>query len=181
MSLILNFSSLTTGTQNTPSNLQTNSVTTAKAYLYLEDANGQVKGDSKVGSIQRADTIEVLSVSTDAYLPGNNPSAKKQYRPLVFTKLLDRSTAELFNDFVTSAPIVTANFRFFHALQSGQEVEYYNIEVTQGGFISSIRTFTMYDANGNPFQAEEVALGYSELQITNLETSVVAIITVGNA
>jgi type VI secretion system secreted protein Hcp len=80
-------------------------------------ANGaDIEGDSTVTSLERADTIEVLSLEQTVSRPFDRatlqPTGRRIYAPIRFTKRLDRSTPRLRQALINNE-VLAGHFRWF--------------------------------------------------------------------
>jgi type VI secretion system secreted protein Hcp len=101
-------------------------------------ANGvDIEGDSTVSALERADTIEVLSLEQTVSRPFDRatlqPTGRRIYPPIRFTKRLDRSTP-LLRQALVQNELVEGRFRWFRPNPSGDGTtqHFMTLSFTQG-------------------------------------------------
>ena len=101
-------------------------------------ANGtNIPGDSSVSSLDRANTIEVVSLEQELFRPFDRatlqPTGRRVYAPIKFSKRLDRSTPLLRKALVQNE-IVAGNFRWFrpNPVGDGTSERFFTITFTEG-------------------------------------------------
>lgn len=101
-------------------------------------ANGtDIEGDSPVTSLERADTIEVVSMEQQMSRSFDRatlqPTGRRIYAPVRFTKRLDRSTPLLRKAMVNNE-VVAGNFRWFRPDPdaSGTTEQFFTLTFTEG-------------------------------------------------
>ena len=109
-------------------------------YLTLK---GQKQGDIKGSVTQkgREGSIAVQYLQQNIVSPRDAasglPTGKRQHKPLVFRKSLDKSTPLLINALINNENITTAEFKFWRPnTQLGSEVQYFTIKLTNASFAS---------------------------------------------
>lgn len=132
-------------------------------------ANGtDIEGDSTVTSLERADTIEVISmeqqVSRSFDRATLTATARRIYAPIRFTKRLDRSTP-LLRQALVNNQVVAGNFRWFRQSPSGDGTTepFFTLTFT-GGRITKCTlklpdTLSADTASLPPLEEIEVAVG----------------------
>lgn len=135
-------------------------------HLFLTDDGGSViRGSSNVqgreGSIELRGLQHSIMLPTD-YMTGKITGAR-QHSPFQFTKELDSSSPYLFKAVATGQTLKSAEFRFYHINDAGQEVEYYKITLENVKVISV--SPVMYDTRNcqNTGHMEEVSLNYEKI------------------
>jgi len=144
------------------------------AYLKLK---GQKQGDIKGSVTQkgREGKIMVIAVSHEIVSPRDAASGlatgKRQHKPFVITKELDKSTPLLFNALVNNENISTWELLHFSpqisaAGGTGAEVNHYTVKLTNAKIVS-IRSVMLN--NKNPeltryAEYEEVAFTYQKIE-----------------
>ena len=140
---------------------------------------GQKQGEIKGSCLQkgRVDTIAVIAVSHEIVSPRDSasglPTGKRQHKPLVITKELDKSSPLLYNVLVNNENISEFNLEFWTPQLSAQtgvgaEKQHYTMELVNAN-IASI-AFRMLN-NKNPeltryAEYEEVAFTYQKIEWT---------------
>jgi type VI secretion system secreted protein Hcp len=134
------------------------------AYLKMKgQKQGQIKGSvSKSG---REGAIEVLSVSHEIVSPRDAasglPTGKRQHKPFVIQKAIDKSTPMLALAWSSNETLQTWELDFYQPGAKGVETPVYSIKLTNAN-IASIRLIT--DANGN--LKEEIMFTYQKIEWT---------------
>ncbi len=143
------------------------------AYLTLKgQKQGAIKGS--VTQKGREGKIMVIAVSHEIVSPRDAASGqatgKRQHKPFVITKELDKSSPILYNVLCTNENIIEFELQFWRpkatAAGSGQEVQNYTVKLTNAK-IADIQ-FTMLN-NKNPelmryAEYEEVAFTYEKIE-----------------
>jgi type VI secretion system secreted protein Hcp len=114
------------------------------AYLELHGSlQGHIKGSST--QIGREDLIIIHEVHHSIVSPRNMTSGlatgKRQHKPLVITKELDKSTPLLYDALVRNENINKFELQFWTPSASGQEVQHYTIELQNASIVEI--NFTM--------------------------------------
>jgi type VI secretion system secreted protein Hcp len=146
------------------------------AYLSLKgQKTGTIKGS--VTQKGKEGKIMVIAVSHEITSPRDAasglPTGKRQHKPFVITKELDKSSPILYNVLCTNENIIEFKLQFWTpkvgaGAGSGAEVQHYTVELTNAK-IAGIN-FTMLN-NKNPelmrfAEYEEVAFTYEKIQWT---------------
>lgn len=111
------------------------------AYMRLTgEAQGEIKGSvTKAG---REDSVMVVACSHEIDSPRDPasglPMGKRQHKPLVITKEIDRSTPLLMNALVNNENISELTLEFWKPSRSGKEEQYFTIELVNA-HIANIR------------------------------------------
>lgn len=144
------------------------------AYMRLKGAKqGDIKGS--VTQKGREDSIMVIAVSHEIVSPRDPssglPTGKRQHKPLIITKELDKSTPLLYNALCQNENIPELTLLFWTpqlkaATGVGQEVQHYSVKLTNAN-IASI-AFKQLN-NKNPELAryaefEEIAFTYQKIE-----------------
>ena len=154
------------------------------AYLKLK---GQKQGEIKGSVTQkgRENMIEVLAVSHEIISPRDAasglPTGKRQHKPLVITKPIDKATPLLAKILTTNENVSEFELKFYAAQVKatagiGQEINHYTIKLTNAN-IASIN-FKMLN-NRNPElmkfpELEEVAFTYQKIEWTWTDGGIMA-------
>lgn len=132
------------------------------AYLKLK---GQKQGTIKGGVTKsgREGAIEVLAISHEIVSPRDPqsglPTGKRQHKPFVITKTLDKSSPLLAKALVDNETLPTWELQLYQPAAKGGEALAYTIKLTNAN-IASIRI--MLDDKGNPI--EEVTFTYQKIE-----------------
>ena len=141
------------------------------AYMRLTGkSQGEIKGS--VTQKGREDSIMVIAVNHEVTSPRDAasglPTGKRQHRPLVVTKEIDKSTPLLMNALVNNENISDFELQFWQPSPSGQEVQYYTIQLIDAN-IANIR-FEMlnnrYPENMQHKEREHVSFCYQKITWT---------------
>jgi type VI secretion system secreted protein Hcp len=150
------------------------------AYLTLTGVTqGLIVGPvTKAG---REDTIEILETKHLVHYPldavSGQLTSQKKHKPITLTKEIDKTSPQLFNMWMTNENITLCTIEFYKNNSSGQEVQFYTIEL-EGARIASIRFEhqNTLDPETQPYPiTEQITLVYSKITITHPETGNVAV------
>ena len=157
-------------------------------YLTLK---GQKQGDIKGGVTQkgREGSIAVQYLQSSIVSPRDAasglPTGKRQHKPLVFRKSVDKSTPLLMNALVNNENLTTAEFKFWRpSTQLGTEQQYFTIKLTNANIASSnLYHPDSYDStapaisngtSGGGQELEEFSLTYQKIQWTYVDGGITA-------
>lgn len=146
------------------------------AYLKLK---GQKQGDIKGSVTQkgREGKIMVIAVSHEIVSPRDPASGqatgKRQHKPFVITKQVDKSSPLLFNALVNNENITSWELQFFApktqgAGGTGVEVNHYTIKLTNAQLVD-IKTIMLNNKNPDLVkfaEYEEIAFTYQKIEWT---------------
>jgi type VI secretion system secreted protein Hcp len=116
--------------------------------LYIAKIEGETQGAIKGGVTQkgRQDWIECHAYHHEVVSPRDTasglPTGKRQHKPLVITKSLDKSSPLLMNALVNNENLKTVEFRFFRPSATGAEQHYYTIELVNAN-IAEIHPYVL--------------------------------------
>jgi type VI secretion system secreted protein Hcp len=141
------------------------------AYLKLK---AQTQGDIKGSVTQkgREDSIMVISVQHEIISPRDSasglPTGKRQHKPIVITKELDKASPLLYNALCNNENISEWELQFWRPSREGTEVNAYTVKLTNAN-IASIE-FEMPN-NRNPdlsklAEREHIAFTYQKIEWT---------------
>ncbi|PLR47075.1 Hcp family type VI secretion system effector [Chimaeribacter arupi] len=110
-------------------------------HLFLTDDGGAlIRGSSDVQG--REGSMEVRALHHSLSLPTDPMTGKvtstRQHSPFHFTKELDSASPYLFKASATGQTLKSAEFRFYHINDAGQEVEYYRIINKNGSLMGAV-------------------------------------------
>lgn len=135
-------------------------------HLFLTDDGGaRIRGASDVegreGSVELRGLHHCLTLPTDVMT--GKVTGTRQHSPFQFTKELDSASPYLFKAAATGQTLKSAEFRFYHINDAGQEVEYYRITLEKVKVISV--SPAMHDTRACPGTGhmEDVALNYEKI------------------
>lgn len=100
------------------------------AYLWLKDDGGaDIKGSVDVRA--REGSIEIHSFAHGLHLPTDNMTGKitgtRVHSALTFEKEFDTSSPYLYKAVAKGQTLKSAEFKWYHINDAGQEVEYFNM------------------------------------------------------
>lgn len=100
------------------------------AYLWLKDDGGaDIKGSVDVRA--REGSIEIHSFAHGLHLPTDNMTGKitgtRVHSALTFEKEFDSSSPYLYKAVAKGQTLKSAEFKWYHINDAGQEVEYFNM------------------------------------------------------
>ncbi|MFP7754274.1 Hcp family type VI secretion system effector [Thermodesulfobacteriota bacterium B35] len=138
------------------------------AYLKLTaESTGEIKGS--VTQAGREDSIMVIAVEHEIVSPrdvaSGLPTGKRQHKPLVITKEVDKSSPLLYTVLVNNENITKWELRFWQPSPSGQEVQHYTIQL-ENASISGIQLEMLnnkYPENMAHKEREHVAFTYQKI------------------
>lgn len=138
------------------------------AYLKLEgETQGQVKGS--VTQVGREDSIMVIAVNHEILTPRDAASGmatgKRQHKPLVITKEVDKSTPLLYNILTNNENCTKWSLEFWQPSSSGKEFQHYTIELINAN-LCSIKLEMLnnkYPENMQLKEREHVAFTYQKI------------------
>jgi len=138
------------------------------AYLRL---TGETQGEIKGGVTQagREDSILVIGMSHSVNSPrdaaSGQPTGKRQHKPITLTKPIDRASPLLAHALVNNENITSFTLRFWEPSRSGQEVQFYTIQL-ENATVSDIRTEMLnnkYPENMQHEVREHVSFTYQKI------------------
>lgn len=139
------------------------------AYLKLR---GQKQGDIKGSVTQkgREGKIMVIAVSHDVVSPRDaatgQATGKRQHRPLIITKEVDRASPLLSSALVNNETLTEFELQFFQATPSGTERNHYTIRLINANVASiGLRMANNKDPATMKFaEYEEIAFTYQRIE-----------------
>jgi len=138
------------------------------AYMRLTgETQGEIKGS--VTQAGREDSIMIIGYSHEVISPrdaaSGMASGKRQHKPIVITKELDKSTPILANVLYNNENLTSWELRFWRPSPSGQEVQFYTVELVNAT-IASVRSEMLnnkYPENMQHREREHVAFTYQKI------------------
>jgi type VI secretion system secreted protein Hcp len=138
------------------------------AYMKLTGATqGEIKGS--VTQSGREDSIMVIGFNHEVVSPRDAasglPTGKRQHKPLVITKEIDKSSPLLMNVLTNNENLSDWELRFWQPSATGQEVQHYTIELKNGN-IAGIRAEMLnnkYPENMQHKEREHVSFTYQKV------------------
>ena len=102
-------------------------------HLFLKDDGGaMIRGGSDVqdreGSVELRGLTHNLSIPTDGAT--GKLTGTRKHAPFLFDKGIDSSSPYLYKAVATGQTLQSAEFKFYHINNAGQEVEYFNMDLT---------------------------------------------------
>ena len=141
------------------------------AYLMMEgDTQGNVEGSCTQAG--REGKMEIYGFSHEVISPRDAasglPTGKRQHKPFVVTKPVDKATPITFNVLVNNENLSTWRLECWRPSRSGKEFQYYSIELTNAS-VASVRTEMLnnkYPENMKHEVREHVAYCYQKITWT---------------
>jgi len=149
------------------------------AYLKLEgETQGEIKGS--VTQAGREDSIMVIGFSHEVESPrdaaSGMPTGKRQHKPLIITKEIDKATPLLQNVLVRNEQIPKWELQFWQPSPSGQENQFYTIKL-ENASVSCIRAEMLnnkYPENMQHKEREHISFCYQKIIWTFMEGGIEA-------
>ncbi len=149
------------------------------AYLRL---TGETQADI-LGSVTQAgreDSIMVIGCSNEVVSPRDAasglPTGKRQHKPLVITKEIDKSTPLLYYSLINNENITAWELQFWQPSSAGPEVQFYTIKLTNAS-IAGIRGEMLnnkYPENMPHKEREHVSFVYQKIEWTWMDGGISA-------
>jgi type VI secretion system secreted protein Hcp len=141
------------------------------AYLKLTgETQGEIKGS--VTQAGREDSILVIATAHEIVSPRDAasglPTGKRQHKPFVVSKELDKSTPLLMNALVNNENISSLECRYWQPSASGQEVQHYTVELTNAS-IAAVRSEMLNNKvpeNMQHKEREHISFCYQKITLT---------------
>jgi len=150
------------------------------AYLKMKgEKTGDIKGS--VTQKGREDSIMVIAVNHEIVSPRDAasglPTGKRQHKPIVLTKELDKSSPLLYNVLCNNETLTEWELKFWQPSPTGAEKQHYTVKLTNAN-IASIRLIMLN--NKNPeltryAEYEEVAFTYQKVEWTWVDGGITAL------
>ncbi len=149
------------------------------AYLKL---TGQTQGEIKGSVTQkgREDSIMVIAMSHEVVSPRDAasglPTGKRQHKPFVIIKEVDKSTPLLFNILVNNENITKWKLQFWQPSAAGKEQQHYTVELVNASIaaIHSQMLNNKVPANMQFKETEEIAFCYQKIIWTWMDGGITA-------
>ncbi|MGB7452989.1 MAG: Hcp family type VI secretion system effector [Lysobacterales bacterium] len=141
------------------------------AYLNLTgETQGKINGS--VTRAGREDSIKVIAVNHEVASPRDAasglPTGKRQHKPFVITKEVDKSSPLLYQLLTNNENITEWDLRFWRPSRSGKEFQYYTVELVNAT-ISGIQLEMLnnkYPENMKHREREHVSFVYQKITWT---------------
>ena len=141
------------------------------AYLSLKgEKQGEIKGS--VTQKGRENKIMVIAVTHDVVSPRDPasglPTGKRQHKPFIITKELDRSTPLVYNVLTNNENIKEWELQFWRPSATGAEQQHYTVKLTNAN-IAAIRFVQLNNKNPELMryaEYEEVSFTYQKIEWT---------------
>jgi type VI secretion system secreted protein Hcp len=143
---------------------------------------GQIQGDIKGSVTQKGREGKIMVIAFDhEVLSPTDPSrgqaaGKRQHKPFMITKEIDRSTPLLYKALVTNETLTKWELQCFGVKATGQEVNIYTVKLTNSK-ISGIHSFMLNNKvpeNSKMPLMEEVSFVYEKIEWTWVAGSITA-------
>ncbi|MBW2526967.1 MAG: Hcp family type VI secretion system effector [Deltaproteobacteria bacterium] len=141
------------------------------SYLKLK---GETQGDinGSVTQAGREDSIMVIGTSHEVVSPRDAasglPTGKRQHKPFVITKEVDKATPLLFYSLTNNENIPEWELQYWQPSASGQEVQFYTVKLYNAS-IAGIRQEMLnnkYPENMQHKEREHVSFCYQKIEWT---------------
>lgn len=141
------------------------------AYLRLK---GQTQGDIKGSVTQkgREDTIMIIATSHEVVSPRDAasglPTGKRQHKPFVITKEVDKATPLLYNVLVNNENVTEWKLEYWQPSSSGKEQQHFTIKLTNAS-VAGIRHEMLnnkYPENMKHKEREHISFCYQKIEWT---------------
>ena len=141
------------------------------AYLKLKgQRQGEIKGS--VTQKGREDRIMVIGFNHEVVSPRDAasglPTGKRQHKPMVITKELDKATPLLYNMLVNNEQITEFKLDFWQPSHTGAEKQHYTVALTNAS-IAGIRAEMLnnkYPENMQHTEREHISFCYQKIEWT---------------
>lgn len=135
------------------------------AYLWLiDDAECPIVGSCQIPS--RLGAIEVKSFTHNVSLPADHNTGRltgtRIHCPIVMRKEFDRVTPFLYRALCEGRTLKSATLKMYHTIDSGMEMEYFNINLTNVKITSITPDLFPSGATGTHF--EEIEFRYESIE-----------------
>jgi len=138
------------------------------AYMRL---TGEVQGEIK-GSVTQAgreDSIMVIGCSHSVKSPRDAasglPTGKRQHKPFIVTKELDKSTPLLYNVLTNNENIPSLEIQFWRPSRTGKEFHFFSVELVNAN-VAGIRSEMLnnrYPENMQHKEREHISFTYQKI------------------
>ena len=141
------------------------------AYLRLTgDIQGEINGS--VTQAGREDSIMVIAFNHEVESPRNATSGlatgKRQHKPLIITKEIDKSTPLLMNALTNNENLSEVILQFWRPSRSGKEFQFYTIELTNARIVDIHQEMlnNKYPENMQHAEREHISFVYQKITWT---------------
>lgn len=149
------------------------------AYMRVTgETQGEIKGS--VTQAGREDSILVSAVFHEVNVPyeasSGAPTGKREHGPIVVTKEIDKATPRLTYAMVNNENLVDVEIRFWRPSSTGQEFQYYTIELVNASIVQ-VRAEMLnnkYPENLSHPVREHVAFTYQKIIWTFEDGGIIA-------
>jgi len=151
--------------------ISSSSLGALNAYLRL---NGETQGEIKGGVTEtgREDSIMVIGTSHEVVSPRDAasglPTGKRQHKPFVVTKEVDKSTPLLYYSLTHNENITTWELQYWQPSTTGPDVQFYTITLTDVKVVGIRQEMlnNQYPENIQHKEREHVSFVYGNIQWT---------------
>ncbi len=149
------------------------------AYLTLTgESQGEIKGS--VTQEGRADSIMVIGTDHEVISPRDAasglPTGKRQHKPFMITKEVDKSSPLLYNALVKNENISSWKLQYYQPSAAGEEQQHYTVELVNAS-IAAIKHEMLnnkYPENMQHKERENIAFCYQKITWTWMDGGVTA-------
>ena len=131
------------------------------------EVQGEIKGS--VTQAGREDSILVIGFSHEVDSPRDAasglPTGKRQHKPLIVTKEIDKSTPLLMSALINNENITDVELKFWQPSRSGKEVQYYTIRLLNARIINVQQEMlnNQYPENMRHKEREHISFVYQKI------------------
>ncbi len=131
------------------------------------EVQGEIKGS--VTQAGREDSILVIGFSHEVDSPRDTasalPTGKRQHKPLVITKEIDKSTPLLMSALINNENITDVELKFWQPSRSGKEIQYYTIRLLNARIINVQQEMlnNQYPENMRHKEREHISFVYQKI------------------
>jgi type VI secretion system secreted protein Hcp len=150
-----------------------------KAYLKIKGSKqGDIKGSVTAKGFEGQ--IEVIAVAHEIFSPrdlgAGQAAGRRQHKPIVITKNIDRSTPLLRQSFATGERLTEWLLQFFTKASNGSQKLYFTIKLTDAGITSAslIMPNAQVPETSNLREFEDLTFDYRAITWTWLDGNITA-------
>ncbi len=131
------------------------------------EVQGEIKGS--VTQAGREDSILVIGFSHEVDSPRDAasglPTGKRQHKPLIVTKEIDKSTPLLMSALINNENITDVELKFWQPSRSGKEVQFYTIRLLNARIINVQQEMlnNQYPENMRHKEREHISFVYQKI------------------
>lgn len=131
------------------------------------EVQGEIKGS--VTQAGREDSILVIGYSHEVESPRDAasglPTGKRQHKPFVVIKEIDKSTPQLMSALINNENLTDVELRFWQPSRSGKELQYYTIYLENANIVNIQQEMlnNKYPENMRHKEREHVSFVYQKI------------------